>query len=189
MKDFNDLKILIAGEGGQGVQTIAKILLKAGYEKGFKVSYIPNYGVEQRGGVSIAFLLIQKKPVIYPKFQKGDIVVILSERSLYRCWRYIDKETILIYNSSYISKKVCYLQKPRTKNLIPIDADNLANNKLKEPRAFNMIVLGALLSKLPITLGEMKKTLKKVLGYKYKKNPKLEEKNNQALELGYKLTQ
>ena len=44
-------KIVLAGEGGQGVQSIAKILVEAGYEAGKEVLYIPNFGVEQRGGV------------------------------------------------------------------------------------------------------------------------------------------
>ena len=48
-------KIVLAGEGGQGVQSIAKILVEAGYEAGKQILYIPNFGVEQRGGVSIAF--------------------------------------------------------------------------------------------------------------------------------------
>ena len=38
-------KIVLAGEGGQGVQSIAKILVEAGYEAGKEVLYIPNFGV------------------------------------------------------------------------------------------------------------------------------------------------
>ena len=37
-------KIVLAGEGGQGVQSIAKILVEAGYEAGKQVLYIPNFG-------------------------------------------------------------------------------------------------------------------------------------------------
>ncbi len=47
-------KILIAGEGGQGVQTISKILLDILNIKDYQISFVPNYGVEQRGGVSLA---------------------------------------------------------------------------------------------------------------------------------------
>jgi len=36
-------KIVLAGEGGQGVQSIAKILVEAGYEAGKQVLYIPNF--------------------------------------------------------------------------------------------------------------------------------------------------
>lgn len=182
------IKILIAGEGGQGVQTMAKLLNQSAYDKGLKVSYIPNYGVEQRGGVSIAFIYIQNKPVIYPKFDKADLVVILSERSVLRTWRYVGPESIVIYNSSYITPKLINSQKPRIRNLIPIDATNLAQNKLKSPRVFNTIVLGAILGKLgKITFSEMKRAIKKSLGAKIKAKPELETLNNDALKMGMDL--
>ncbi|MFH1366579.1 MAG: 2-oxoacid:acceptor oxidoreductase family protein [Patescibacteria group bacterium] len=181
-------KILIAGEGGQGVQTMAKLLNQSAYDKGLKVSYIPNYGVEQRGGVSIAFIYIQDKPVIFPKFDKADLVVILSERSVLRTWRYVGSESIVIYNSSYITPKLINSQKPRIKNLIPIDATNLAQNKLKSPRVFNTIVLGAILGKLgKVTFAEMKRAIKKSLGAKIKAKPELETLNNDALKMGMEL--
>jgi len=41
----HNIKILIAGEGGQGVQTISKILTETAYHKGLEVSFVPNYGV------------------------------------------------------------------------------------------------------------------------------------------------
>ena len=56
-------KIVLAGEGGQGVQSIAKILVEAGYEAGKQILYIPNFGVEQRGGVSIAFCQISDEKI------------------------------------------------------------------------------------------------------------------------------
>ncbi len=181
-------KVLIAGEGGQGVQTMAKLLNQSAYDEGLKVSYIPNYGVEQRGGVSIAFIYIQNKPVIYPKFDKADLVVILSERSVLRTWRYVGLDSVVIYNSSYITPKLLNSQKPRIKNLIGVDATNLAQNKLKSPRVFNTIVLGAILGKLgKVTYGEMKRTIKKSLGAKIKAKPEMETLNNDALKMGMDL--
>ena len=181
-------KIIVAGEGGQGVQTIAKLLNRAAYDKGFKVAYIPNYGVEQRGGVSVAFVQIQDKQIIYPKFKHGDLVVILSERSVERTWRYVGPETIVIYNSSYITPKMIKDQKAKAARIIPIDATNLAAEKLKNPRVFNTIILGALLGQLKkLTYGEMTRALKKKFKDKYKAKPKLETKNNEALKMGMEM--
>lgn len=90
------IKILFAGEGGQGVQAIAEILAKAAFtEKKFAL-YIPNFGVEQRGGASLAFVMIDSKPVAYPKFQTADILAVLSNRSLKRVEQYLDKKTKII---------------------------------------------------------------------------------------------
>jgi len=90
------MKVLIAGEGGQGIQAIAEILAKAAFLENKKVLYIPNFGVEQRGGVSLAFVVINDRPVVYPKFAKADILAILSERSWERVKDYIDPQTKVI---------------------------------------------------------------------------------------------
>lgn len=90
------MKILFAGEGGQGVQVIAQILAKAAFLEGKSSLYIPNFGVEQRGGVSVAFLIIQKEPIYYPKFVKADVLAILAERSIPRVQGFLDKKTIVI---------------------------------------------------------------------------------------------
>jgi len=97
------MKILFAGEGGQGIQTAAQVLAKAAFKEGKNVLYIPNFGVEQRGGASIAFLVIDERPVVYPKFEKADILVILSERIKARVERYQGSETILISEKDNLS--------------------------------------------------------------------------------------
>ena len=77
----NNLKrILVAGEGGQGVQAIASIIAKVAHGLNKKVVHLPNFGVEQRGGVSLAFIQISDEEISFPKFQDADIAVILAER-------------------------------------------------------------------------------------------------------------
>jgi 2-oxoglutarate ferredoxin oxidoreductase subunit gamma len=90
------MKILFAGEGGQGVQVIAEILAKAANEQGKKATYIPNFGVEQRGGISLAFVIIEDLPIVYPKFKKADVLAVLSERSWDRVEPYVDSKTIVV---------------------------------------------------------------------------------------------
>src|SRR4030042_2172131 len=90
------MKILFAGEGGQGVQVIAEILAQAAIKQGKKATYIPNFGVEQRGGVSLAFVIIDHQPIVYPKFEKADILAVLSERSWDRVEQYLNTKTKVI---------------------------------------------------------------------------------------------
>lgn len=90
-------KILFAGEGGQGVQAAAQILTQAAFTQGQAAAYIPNFGVEQRGGISLAFVVVDQKPVVYPKFEKADILAILSDRALERVNRYLDAKTQVVY--------------------------------------------------------------------------------------------
>jgi len=98
------VKIALAGEGGQGVQMIAEILAEAANEEGKQALYIPNFGVEQRGGVSIAFVQISDGAIGAPKFQKADILIPLSPRAVKRTKMYAGKDTIYIYDNSLVSE-------------------------------------------------------------------------------------
>lgn len=89
------MKILIAGEGGQGIQTAAQVLAKAAFKEGKKSLYIPNFGVEQRGGASIAFVVFDQDAV-YPKFDQADILVLLSSSVKKRVEKYLKPRTKLI---------------------------------------------------------------------------------------------
>lgn len=83
------MKILIAGEGGQGVQTIAQILSKASFLSGQEVSFVPNYGLEQRGGMSLAYIQIANRPIGYPRFSHPDYLVFMSASAKPRIKQYI----------------------------------------------------------------------------------------------------
>ena len=105
------VKILLAGDGGQGIQLLSDVICRAAIEHGLYAASIPNYGLEQRGGVSVSFIQIQNTPIVYPKFKTGDLVVILSERSVLRTWRYVGEDTTVIYNASFIPKSLINLPK------------------------------------------------------------------------------
>jgi len=98
------IKIALAGEGGQGVQSIAEILAEAANEEGKNALYIPNFGVEQRGGVSIAFVQISDGPIGAPKFLKADILIPLSPRAVKRTKMHAGKDTVYIYDNSLIQE-------------------------------------------------------------------------------------
>ena len=178
---MNRIRIVIAGEGGQGAQTIAKLFALASFENDKEVSYLPNFGVEQRGGVSVAFLQISDEDIPFPKFKFADLLVVLSPRSVERSRIYVTKDTTVIFNSSFI-KKTGY----KAKKQFGVDATILARDELT-PRVFNIIIAGAMMNFIPYLSSEdFKLALKKQLGYKYEKNPELEELNNKAFDMGEK---
>ncbi|MEK7508848.1 MAG: 2-oxoacid:acceptor oxidoreductase family protein [Patescibacteria group bacterium] len=72
-------KILIAGEGGQGVQSLAYILTQALFKAGLEVSFVPNYGLEQRGGMSLAYIQVSNKKIVYPRFNRPDLLILMAE--------------------------------------------------------------------------------------------------------------
>lgn len=96
------IKIALAGEGGQGVQSIAEILAEAANERGKNALYIPNFGVEQRGGVSIAYVQISDGQIGAPRFRESDILIPLSPRAVARTKEHAGKDTVYIYDNSLI---------------------------------------------------------------------------------------
>lgn len=163
------MKVLLAGEGGQGVQVIAEILAKAAYYEGLKSIYIPNFGVEQRGGVSLAFVTIDKTPISYPKFEAADILVVFSDRSFKRVKQHLGPKTKLVLGPEVTRKP--------NKRAIKLDPGDLPM------RSWNILVLGKINK-----MGEIvsQESLIKMMGERfarqYKKRPELEEINLKALK-------
>lgn len=181
------LRIALAGEGGQGVQSIAEILAEAAYNENRQALYIPNFGLEQRGGVSIAFLQFSDKRIGAPKFQKADIVIALSERAVDRTLVYSGPETLYVYDSSF---KVGPEELPKeAKQIIGLPAIDTANNQL-HPRVFNIIIMGAVIGLSNVVSFEAaKEALEHKLAYKFEKDPKLRELNFRALEIGREMAE
>jgi 2-oxoglutarate ferredoxin oxidoreductase subunit gamma len=181
------MRIALAGEGGQGVQSIAEILAEAAYNENQQALYIPNFGLEQRGGVSIAFLQFSDRRIGAPKFQKADIVIALSARAVARTLSYSGPETLYVYDSSF---KIGPDGLPQeAKQIIALPAIEIANNEL-HPRVFNIIIMGAVIGLSNVVSFEAAKAaLEHKLGYKFEKDPKLRELNFKALEIGREMAE
>ena len=178
-------KIVLAGEGGHGIQSVAKILVEAGYAADKNVLYIPNFGVEQRGGVSIAFCQIADEAIGEPRFSKADIVIVLSDRAIDRCECYVDENTTVVYDTSVCTK----VPQMKAKEIIGLAANKIANEELSS-RVFNIIILGAVIKATAVVdMKYVKEAMELALGKKFAVKPELRELNYKALEKGMELIQ
>ncbi|MEI6499132.1 MAG: 2-oxoacid:acceptor oxidoreductase family protein [bacterium] len=173
------IKILLAGEGGQGIQTIAKALANAAVEAGKECTYIPAFGVEQRGTPSIAFITVSADEIRYPRFDAADFVIILQKRAISAVVDYISPNTKVIFDSSTIAASD--LPKKAIK-IYGIPATKYAYEKFT-PRAFNVLVLGKLTKILDVSSEAAWKVIMKLLGKKFK-TPEIEAKNREAFQFG-----
>ncbi len=181
------LKIALAGEGGQGVQSVAEIIAEAAYNEKKQTIYIPNFGLEQRGGVSIAFIQVSENRIGAPKFNKADVVIALSDRAVGRTAVYSDQNTLFVYDDGF---KVDAQDLPKeAKRIIAIPAIKTANTEL-HPRVFNIIIMGAVIGLTNVVSFESARdALVHKLSYKFEKDPALKELNFKALEIGKQLAQ
>jgi len=176
------IRVALAGEGGQGVQSVAEILTEAAYNENQQTIYIPNFGLEQRGGVSVAFIQFSEKRIGAPRFNKADVVIALSGRAVARTAEYSDENTLYVYDSGFEFDKS---DLPDVfKKIIAIPAIETANREL-HPRVFNIIIMGAVIGLTDVVSFEAaQKALEHKLGHKFEKDPKLREMNLKALEMG-----
>ncbi len=178
-------KIALAGEGGQGVQSVAMILTEAAYSMGREALYIPNFGVEQRGGVSVAFVQIADEKIGSPKFKTADIVIALSDRAVRRTTMYCDESTIFFYDKS-IDDIEDYLPR-EAKKIVGLPAIDVAKEEL-HPRVFNVVVMGAVIAATNVVTEEKaKEALNEKLGYKFEQKPELRELNYKAMQRGMEI--
>lgn len=179
------IKIVLAGEGGQGVQSVAEIIAEAANEEGKQCLYIPNFGVEQRGGVSVAFVQIGDEVIGAPKFEIGDIVIALSDRAIYRTKQYVGLKTTFVYDSSIDVPAEAIPNNAR--RVLAIPAIDISKKEL-HPRVFNIIIMGAVVGATGvISEKDAKKAIEKKLGYKFENQPKLRELNFSAIDRGIEL--
>ena len=181
------VRVALAGEGGQGVQSVAEILAEAAYNENKQAIYIPNFGLEQRGGVSIAFIQVSDERIGAPKFNKADVVIAMSERAVGRTAGYSDSNTLFVYDDGF---NVDPEELPQeAKQIIGLPAITTANEEL-HPRVFNVIIMGAVIGLTNmVTFDAAKNALENKLGHKFENNPDLRELNFKALEIGKRMAE
>ncbi|PKM89566.1 MAG: ketoisovalerate oxidoreductase [Firmicutes bacterium HGW-Firmicutes-12] len=179
------VKIALAGEGGQGVQSVAGIMVEAAYEEGREALYIPNFGVEQRGGVSVAYCQISDEKIGSPKFVYADLVIALSDRAVLRTKQYVNQDTIFIYDTSI--EGIENDLPTNAKKILAIPALEIAKKEL-HPRVFNVIIMGVAIAATDfVDMKAIQTALEKKLGYKFEQDPKLRDLNFKALARGAEL--
>ncbi|QGU00590.1 2-oxoglutarate/2-oxoacid ferredoxin oxidoreductase, gamma subunit [Candidatus Syntrophocurvum alkaliphilum] len=180
------VRIALAGEGGQGVQAVAEILTEAAYNENKQTIYIPNFGIEQRGGVSIAFIQVSEERIGAPKFHTADVVIALSERSVSRTAMYSSNDTLFVHDSSFSIDENIELN---AKKILGLPAIDTSNNEL-HPKVFNIIIMGAVIGLSNVVSFEAaKEALESKLMHKFEQNPDLRDLNYKALEIGRKMAE
>ena len=171
-------EIIIAGFGGQGVLSMGKILAYSGLMDNKEVTWMPSYGPEQRGGTANATVILSDDKISSPVLEKYDIAIALNQQSLDKFAPKVKPGGILIYDTNGINNH------PTRDDIkiYPIDAME-ATMEVGNSKAYNMVVMGALLEAMPykLPMENVIKGLKKSLP---ERHHKLIPLNEQAIEKG-----
>jgi 2-oxoisovalerate ferredoxin oxidoreductase beta subunit len=170
-----DLRIKVAGFGGQGVLMLGEVLAEAGLEAGYEVSWLPSYGPEMRSGTSNCHVRIASHGIDSPLVSSPNVLLALNEPSLRKFLPAVEVGGIVLYNGEIpedcVRRGVRLVALPFTRL-----ADELGNTKVS-----NIVMLGALLEATGVLEPE------RVVGaLKRLVNPRFFELDLTALERGRK---
>lgn len=98
-------KLLCAGFGGQGVMSLGKILAYGGMLEGKKVTWLPSYGPEMRGGTAYCCVMISDKPIGSPLItDDATSGIIMNLPSFAKFEPRISDGGLMLVNSSLVNK-------------------------------------------------------------------------------------
>jgi 2-oxoisovalerate ferredoxin oxidoreductase beta subunit len=135
-----DLRIKIAGFGGQGVLTLGYVLAEAGMEAGYEVSWLPSYGPEMRSGTSNCAVRLSGEPISSPLISRPNVLLALNEPSLRKFLPFVEPGGIVLYNGETLPED-CARADLR---VVARPFSSLAD-KLGDQKVGNVVMLGALL--------------------------------------------
>ncbi len=160
---MKEIRVLVAGSGGQGVLLLGRLIAYGGMIEGKEVTCFPSYGAEVRGGTANSTVILSDEMIGSPIVSNPDILIAMNEASLKRFQSKIRPGGLLILDSSLIRSPEI---RPDVK-AVDVPASVLAasaNGKgspaneptlpVSQVRSANMIMLGALIEETGILKAE-----------------------------------
>jgi 2-oxoisovalerate ferredoxin oxidoreductase beta subunit len=170
-----DLRLNIAGFGGQGVLLLGQILAEMGMREGREVSWLPSYGPEMRSGSAHCYVCLSDERVGAPLVEHPDVLVAMNEISLHKFAKNVGAHGTILYNSDRLPAGLPAMEA----HIYCVPASEIAD-KLGTTKATNMVMLGAILE---LTHTMPRETAFAVLKAKVR-NANLLEVDGQAIDAG-----
>jgi 2-oxoglutarate ferredoxin oxidoreductase subunit gamma len=173
--------VIMAGFGGQGIMLIGDILAYAAMREGKRVTYMPTYGVEMRGGTANCTIVISDEEIGSPMTGHPYSVIVMNGPSLVKFQPRVRPGGFLLVNTSLIDAD----QATRT----DIDTLLLPTNEIAlemgSDKIANMVALGGYVERTQVvSLESVKGVLPKAIAERYHKTLPL---NIKAIETGAQL--
>ena len=170
-------EIVLTGTGGQGLILAGIILAEAAVLDGKQAIQTQSYGPEARGGSSKAEVIISEEAIDYPKVQKADILLAMSQESFNKYGNSVGAEASLVVDSTFVRE----LSETKAK-IVALPITKAAKDELGRDMFANIIALGAIVG-LTQTVSQAS-----LIAAVLDRVPKgTEAKNQKAIEIGFAL--
>ena len=140
----NTVSIILAGFGGQGILFAGKFLAYKGLLEDKKLSWLPSYGPEMRGGTANCSVTISSEEIYSPIVVKASTVIAMNRPSLEKF-----ENDVLPGGNLFINSSIVDIKSTRTDiNVYYVPCNEIAHD-LGNQKVSNMVMLGAYLEKCP----------------------------------------
>ena len=133
-------EVTIAGFGGQGILFLGQALAQAAANVGRKVSWLPSYGPEMRGGTANCMVVVSDREIYSPMISNPDALLTMNKPSLARFESAVKPGGLIVLNQDMVDEQVGR----DDVNQVWVPADTIAK-EIGNPKTGNMVVLGCLL--------------------------------------------
>ena len=175
---MSTISMILAGFGGQGILFAGKFLAYKGLVADKKLSWLPSYGPEMRGGTANCSVIISDDDIGSPIVSKPDCLMAMNLPSLDKFEGSVVAGGKIFVDSTLIERKV----ERDDVEAYYIPATAMAK-ELGYPTLANMIMVGKMMKECP-ELGYtfIEETLNKIVSAKHRN---LYDANFAAIEAGY----
>jgi 2-oxoglutarate ferredoxin oxidoreductase subunit gamma len=175
-------EIIISGFGGQGVLFAGQLLAYCALDNEKQVTWFPSYGPEMRGGTAHCTVIVSDEEIGSPVVKNPSAAIVMNLPSLDKYEAYVKEGGLLIVNSSLVDRSP-----ERTGiDILEIPANEIAED-IGNRRLVNLVLVGALLQRLPIfSVEQLGKSLDKHIPDRHRD---LLHLNIAALRRGYQVAE
>jgi len=172
-------RMIFSGFGGQGILVLGEIVATIAMHKGKRVTWMPSYGPEMRGGTCNCSVIVSDRVIGSPIVQSDiDILCAMNGASVDKFLPKVKPGGLVLVNSTIVTEKI-----QRTDvDVLEIDATNIAG-EVGSLRVANMVMLAGFIKKTDLfTLEDITAVLKQ--RFTGARSQDLIPLNIKAIELG-----
>ena len=174
---MEEMRVMIAGFGGQGILFAGKVIAYAGLVEDREVSWMPSYGPEMRGGTASCGVTLSDEPIGSPLIVAPTVLIAMNRPSLDKYESAVVPGGTIIIDSTLVDR----MPEREDVSSYAIDATRIAEENGLKGLA-NIVLVGKMFEALGFCSAEaLESGIKKAVP---PTKAALIEKNLQAVEIG-----
>lgn len=174
---MQEMRIVFAGFGGQGLLFAGKVVAYAGLIDNHEVSWLPSYGPEMRGGTANCSVTLSDEPIGSPLIMDPNNLIAMNQPSLLKFEQDVTPAGRIFVDTSLVTR----LPERTDVEVFALEATNMAEDAKLKGLA-NIVLVGKMLKETSFCSPEtIEAAIRKAVP---PKKAALIEKNLQALKLG-----